>query len=330
MIPAKLLPAYDWSITETDATITATFHFPPTFNLSCLTAELLHSGTEIEITIPDQPVLLAGLLPHPASRAAIRLDPESHSAHVVLTKSEPGRWEFVVANRSPTSSRIDPKSAFVIWSALQLNGTAEVRFRAADLLQFSAGAGYLPALLVLARTLFLHSETRDQGIEYLRLAAEFYQDRGAASELGFIMATAPETREDGLGVLNTLADQGVFEANWLLGRLYSPLCPGDFRPKDAAVALRRFSAALAIKEDPQIMFEAARILHEGPPGVRKDRARAMELWRGAKAMMESLPELPGRTARADGAWWVAAAVGGAVSLAGVAFWQYRRRGREND
>jgi hypothetical protein len=150
------------------------------------------------------------------------------------------------------------------------------------------------------------------------------------------MALSEETREQGLAELRALADQGTFEANWLLGQLYSPLCPGEFPDTDAAAAFEWFSRARAIHEDPDSLYEMARLLYNGPPGVERDRARAQELYEKAKAARPDLPAIDFVAAVAQkpleeegwSNWWITGAVAGVVGVfAGALFWHLRRENK---
>jgi hypothetical protein len=291
MISQSLASAFDWQLRDGPTRITATFQFPVTFNLSCVQAELLENGTEVSVSIPDQPFLLAGHLYDRATALELTKDDSNHKIEVTIIKASPGPWNLVVTSWSPTTQCIDPKSAFVIWSIIQEAGASRLEQSSGELLEFAAQAGFVPALVVFGRVLLSANHTT-RGIECLTMAAVEYGNTTAASELGFVMALAKGTRERGLDDLRKLADDGVFEANWLLAQLYSPLCHSVFRPKDAVIAFQRFSIALQIKEDDaDCMYEIARLLFHGFEGVPQDRQRAEALYAKAKEQMQDLQPL---------------------------------------
>jgi triosephosphate isomerase len=104
-IPRNLQPSFDWTCDETDAHLSVTFSFPPTFDLRAVRSRLhkVDSKSCIPVTFSEVPYLLHGILTGDAQSAELesRESDHSRSGHSEI------RTRAVEAPRQVACARID-------------------------------------------------------------------------------------------------------------------------------------------------------------------------------------------------------------------------------
>jgi hypothetical protein len=324
LIEPDLQGAYDWSFSQTDTSVTVSFTFPATFNLSCVRADLNASKSAISVVVPNSPPLLHGRLVEPVAGVICASDNPTHTVRVTLAKSLPEPWPLVVSTGHPNAQTIDAKSAFLIWSALMASQQAELVPTAMDYLRLSADVGFVPALTTFARLCLGHKTAHAHGIEMLNIAANRYHDVASTAQLAYFLVL--DGNRDGFAILEQAAEAGSPDAHFFLGKLLSPVCTEQWSPKNGPQAMKHLQMSTDIRGNYLASCEIARLLWAGCDGIPQDRQRAKALYSQAQELAHGaeLPPLEGESRVTT--WLVPGAALAAVAAFGLAlFFHLRRR-----
>ena len=268
---------FDWTAEDGD-TVLVKFAIPEGFDPGEITVNLNNSKTAITVAIPNEPPLLCGALAGAVSDASLSV--ESGVAVLALKKVEAAPWELVVVSVHPETKEIDPKSAFLLFEVhsvrnqiLTDDGTDYV-----SLLKASASAGYLKAISVIAN-LSVQNElpgVQRQGIEWLMLAADKYNDVKSMALIGWYLGNVHGYEDRAIEYLNRAIALGYQRAWWVLGMMYSPysgFCD-EFEKKNAGKAVEFFEKAGTDKE---VLEELLKLYERGGDGLKPDSAKVAEL-----------------------------------------------------
>jgi hypothetical protein len=270
-IPPALTGAYNWRMDQSETKVIVTLTFPLTFNVCTVRAELIANHRGILVSASDLPPLLHGRLFGEAS--SLSLTRLGQTVTVELTKSIPGLWDIIVTAGLPG---MDPKSAYLLWVMFSQSSDPILQERAAELLQASASACFVPAMRLFGQLLLGNPELQLRGLEMLRQAAFEYGDSISAAHIGYLWAINPGTESRGFRLLE---ETDCDEARLLLGKLYSPVSGEQCTRKDARAAIGYLEK---VANRPAALAEMAHIYREGAEGVPKDVKKATELLNRAK------------------------------------------------
>ena len=296
MIAPNMQQSYNWGYEDGTDTATVSFVFPETFNIHCLTVELLYDNEVLSVTAPGGPLLCYGTLYDTASSIDKELDEDACKLTVTVHKAEPKPWPILIKTFCAETHAIDAKSAYILWELLSRSDAShEVKIQASELLQNSAQTGFLPAIKTLGNILVLSGpETRNEGLRLIQVAANTYQDVDSICQLGTILAVMPETHEAGMSMIKQAAELGCADAYLNLGQLASPACEAKGE-KNAKLALEYFEKyeAGAKEANPIVYYELAKLYEYGFEGVAQDKERAAELYQKAvRGFAENGEEAP--------------------------------------
>ena len=289
MINPEIACMYQWTFTEDDNSVHINIPLPSLdFDTTRVHVSLTEGGDTVVVEIPDQIPIVEGTLYATA---------ESHSTENVggtlvvnLKKACPARWDLVIVGPNPTTNKVDPKSAFDLFNAIE-SSVGPGQYSSTSFIEFAITVGYPPALLYAFRA-SLHGtrEARAQGVALLMVAANQYEDPVAMLTLGNEFAMKEETRDDAFDLYARAAKKGAVIGLSLMGQLISPLSDIPFHHKNAEQAVHLFEAVLEKTEDVIAMSELSKLLYNGV-GVTKDVERAKALHEKAHQIEENLPPL---------------------------------------
>lgn len=296
MIAPNMQQAYDWRFEDGTDSATVSFVFPETFNIHCLTIELLYDNEVLSVTAPGGPLLCYGTLFEPVSSIDKVLDEDACKVTVTLHKTEAKPWPLLIRTFCVETHAIDAKSAYILWDVLtRSDASQEIKVQASELLQNAAQTGFLPALKTLGNILVMSGpELRNEGLRLIQVAANTYQDADSMCQLGTVLAVMPDSHEAGVSMIKQAAELGCVDAYINLGQVASPACEsqGD---KNARVALEYFEKYEAAAKDPNpiVYYELAKLYEYGFEGVAQDKERAAELYQKAvRGFAENGEEAP--------------------------------------
>lgn len=273
-IDPKYLKSYTWEYAQTDNEVTVNFLFPETFNLDSFQCTL--EDNDISCYAPGYLPFISGCLERPIKSHNIEIKTETREIILHLIKNTPETWDLIITKPGSKNNDIDPKSAyllFVFHSQREAQLTQEEREMYGQLLQFSASAGFPPALNTLGTVLFQDPNTREAGLRLLSTSAEQYQDPQAFFYLGYYMLG---TEQNGLAIqlLHQSFEMSFKPAGLLLGRIYSPTSGLDVGiAKDGTKALEYLSQSSL----PESLLEQAKLYNQGCKEVPQDKQKAEEL-----------------------------------------------------
>jgi TPR repeat protein len=327
MIDPALHALYDYELDQTSDSVTIIIKHAPHFNPAQLTVALDPSGESLAIEIGTGPPLVSGKLHQPfQSDYQLRSTPED--SRILFRKLSPGPWPLVIENR--TADRVlDPKSAYLLYVLYTTESSDPDDQRTGlDLLRYSAEFGFTPGLRAYGHHLLANGD-REDGLNFLKIAAHQYHDAESVFNIGLIFIHSPD-KAHGVAYLQQASHYDFLAADFALGRLFSPLCGfAGFTRKNAATAFVHLEKA---SRDPgemgaRALYELARLHLEGL-GTPKNVRVAVALARRARAVCPELPEIAVKETEAEGgggAWWIGGLCAGAVAVFGFAVVRHLRK-----
>lgn len=147
--------------------------------------------------------------------------------------------------------------------------------------------GYCPALMNFYDLLTSNAKEKKTGIQYLERAIK-YEYPPALFRIGFDLLLVNEKKA--FGFLEQAAAGGSYEAEALIGALYSPVSGLKFSKKDATEAVKHLKASLEIEKNPGAYHHLGLLYYTGM-GVKKDKILAERYQRQALRFNPNLPPL---------------------------------------
>jgi hypothetical protein len=239
------------------------------------------------------------------------------SLTLTLAKAVPGAWPLLITAFYPGAGDADPKSCFLLYEYARAHRGDPLAVDPVVALSASINAGFCPALRVGFQGLSQNPGSEQMALQWLRIAADAYEDPEATLMLAVVFEQRGLLRE-AFRTFQAAAERGMLQAVSFLGRYFSPLCEETVGVKSAERALALFQQVRELDASEPISCHELAMLYYNGVGVERDEKRAEELQAIAHAYMPDIPPLT-RAGAEDGASqrWIAAAVGVAVGLAAV-------------
>ncbi|KAH0787548.1 sel1 repeat family protein [Histomonas meleagridis] len=288
---------YDWAISQIDQKmVEVRINCSSTFNINMIKGTLFDDNKSISVYVStkDMPPILHGNLPGEASDINLRYLEEEHQVIVEIQKKDiTEEWPIIVSTIS-SDNGIDPKSAFILATIIDQQGTNDqnvIRI-AQEMFQYSISVGFPPALVKQAIAII--NTYPEQALGILKMLSDGYDFPPAYFFLGsYLMTTDDQSqREYGVHCLEKASSFDMRDADYLLGKLYSPFDDSKYPPKDPKKSIEYFTKASQDENFEALSkYEMARIYYKGYDDIPKDEQRAKELFEEAKKLDPSLPDL---------------------------------------
>jgi len=179
----------------------------------------------------------------------------------------------------------------------QTNDQKEHDF-AQKMLDFSINSHFLPAILMAIEFNAKQSGNSDTLIDLLGIAAMKYEFPPAMFQLGMILLNNEQTAVNGFNMLQQAAQRGFGLAVVAMGNALSPLSSIKFPAKDATQALMLFEQVIKEADEPNALYEAAK-LYDAGLGCKADHTKAVEYLNRARKADPNIPELPKHVVKAE-------------------------------
>lgn len=162
---------------------------------------------------------------------------------IKINKMSNNEWPTLILRRHPITNEIDPKSSYLMYVITGLSDKPEDKRFAEEELAYAVTLGFPLAVRVYADLLFEKGE-RDQAIQLLRTMADEYVDLDAMCKIGRVLAWQTETRKEGLKYLKKASNLGQHDVDGLIGRILSPTSGIEYDAKNAKEAIRYLESAI--------------------------------------------------------------------------------------
>ena len=280
---------YDYNIEDHEEEIDIKFEIPKIFNPSVLNISLDTAKNTILIKIPDQVPIVAGVFLHPVESFLKTKDDKSLT--ISFEKKTPEKWPYMISKPMPGSGEIDPKSALILFNVLGTKEDKETHEFAQKMLTYSLDSHFLPAILFGVQANLQPGGDKEAAITLLNIAALKYEFPPALFQLGMLLLGDEKSAVNGFNMLQKAAEKGIGLAVVVMASALSPLSDIKFPVKDPEQALILFEQVIKEADEPNALYEAAK-LYDAGIGCKPDHEKAMEYLNRAKKANPETPDLP--------------------------------------
>ena len=290
MIDPNLKRLYDYVFSQTEETLNISLRHPITFNPHSIEVHITEKT--IEMGVSDEIPILCGSL-----FAPLEDNPEwiygDTETQLILKKKQPQKWDIIITSiASSTNYKIDPKSAFLIYTVLSRVGSEEEQPDAFNYLSLSAQYGFPPSLREFGKILLNSPNNKTLGLGYLETAANHYQDQDSLVTLGLIYSLSERNKPKGLQYLKEAIDLQYAPAFTTLAELLSPYSTLQYPEKNVNEAKRFLEDSLKIEETASAYHQLALIALYGTEDNPPNEEKAKELQEKAMKLDDLVPPLP--------------------------------------
>lgn len=289
MIDPEFQELYYWDFEDQGDKVKVSFNCDITIKRDSFKLNFDPEKNTLSLTFMDKiPIILGTLF---GKAKSVNNIPLLNQYILEIEKEENIKWPILIIKPVPETNEIDPHSAFeLVYLVTSDQNYQNEELKLGELLKFSAGAGYLPAIQGAIQTFIHEPGKRDVAIEYMQVAADVYQNPTSIFELGIYLFESDTDREKAVVYLHRAYDIGQTIAAIYLGLAYSPLSEYSFQNKDATMAFKYFSEVLDAGS-PVVYHEIAKLYASGQ-GVPQDKEKADQYQKNAKELDPAIPDLP--------------------------------------